>query len=181
VAGASLALPWARAAHALPGGKLSKYSQPLPVPGAGIVVARQTSSGSNQYAFEQVEITRQLHPQLPPTPIWAYDDGSGLAGQAGSLGMAVVAHSGTPLDVSFTNLLPETYPVWLPVETRLTPDQTNTVRVMTHLHGGFVAANSDGSPAVTPYGFVHNETQTVSYPNRQRCCGFTTTLWGRRG
>ena len=68
---------------------LTKYIQPLPLPGAGIVVA--TPSGMNQYAFTLREIARQLHPNLPPTPFWAYDDGSGLGGQAGSFGMAVVS------------------------------------------------------------------------------------------
>ena len=101
-ASATLALPWTvrqafatRPARSL----LTKYIQPLPLPGAGIVVA--TPSGLNQYAFTQREIARQLHPNLPPTPFWAYDDGSGLGGQAGSFGMAVVAQSNTALDVSY--------------------------------------------------------------------------------
>jgi spore coat protein A len=163
--GAALFLPWARTplATAALGGKLTKYLEPVPLPGAGIVVA--TQSGPNQYAFAQTQISRQLHPQLPPTPLWAYDDGSGLAGQAGSFGMAVVAQSGTPLDVSFTHDLPSTYPAWIPVDTRLTPlgDQ---VRLMTHLHGGFVAGDSDGNPAVTPDGFGPGETQSVFYTNQ---------------
>ena len=91
------------------GGKLKKYLEPLPLPGAGIVVA--TPSGPNEYSFTQTEIARQLHPHLPPTPLWAYDDGSGLAGQAGSFGMALVARSGTPFTVSFTHNLPATYPL----------------------------------------------------------------------
>ena len=37
---------------------------------------------------------------------------------------------------------------------------------MTHLHGGFVAADSDGNPAVTPNGFGPGETQTVFYTNQ---------------
>jgi spore coat protein A, manganese oxidase len=164
-AGAAMFVPWARTsvATAAAGGKLTKYVEPLPRPGSGIVVA--TASGSNRYAFTQRRIARRLHPQLPPTPLWAYDDGSGLAGQAGSFGMAVVAESGTPLRVSYTHDLPETYPSWIPVDTRLTPlgDQ---VRLMTHLHGGFVAADSDGSPAVTPEGFGPGDTQTVSYTNQ---------------
>jgi spore coat protein A, manganese oxidase len=165
-ASASLALPWtvrgafaARPARSM----LTKYIQPLPLPGAGIVVA--SPSGAHQYAFTQTQIMRQLHPNLPPTPLFAYDDGSGLAGQAGSFGMAVVAQSGTPLQVSFTNNLPEIYPDWIPVDTRLTP-LGNHVRVMTHLHGGFVAANSDGNPAITPNGFGPGDTQTVHYTNQ---------------
>jgi spore coat protein A, manganese oxidase len=167
-AGVALALPWSArvpAAGALVGGKLVKYLEPLPLPGAGIVVA--TPSGANAYLFTQTEISRQLHPQLPPTPFWAYDDGSGLGGQAGSFGMALVAQSGTPLTVSFTHELPATYPDWIPVDTRLTPTHDDTVRLMTHLHGGFVAADSDGNPALTPNGFTHGQTQTVYYTNQK--------------
>jgi spore coat protein A, manganese oxidase len=167
-ASAALSLPWtvrqafaARPARSL----LTKYVQALPVPGAGIVVANST--GMNHYDFNQIEIMRQLHPNLPKTPIWAYDDGSGLDGQAGSFGMAVVAQSGTPLDISFTNNLPETtYPDRLPVDTRETPFHMKTVRLITHLHGGFVAADSDGNPWVSPLGFVQGETQIVHYTNQ---------------
>jgi spore coat protein A len=167
-AGAALAVPWGlRPSPARAGWKgrnLRKYVEPLPVPGAGIVVA--TPSGSNAYSFGQREISRRLHPDLPDTPVWAYDDGSGLAGQAGSFGMAVVGHSGTPLTIHFRHALPRAYPDWLPVDTALTPlgDQ---VRLMTHLHGGFVADDSDGNPAVTPNGFGPGEIQTVNYTNQR--------------
>jgi spore coat protein A, manganese oxidase len=170
---AAVAVPWTRrigCAAAASGGKLAKYVQPLPVPGAGIVVA--TPSGPNIYTFAQREISRQLHPALPPTPLWAYDDGSGLTGQDGSFGMAVIAHHGTSLTARFTNDLPRTYPAWLPVDTRLTPLGTD-VRVMTHLHGGFVAAQSDGNPVLTPSGFGRGDTQNVFYPNEQAA----TLLW----
>jgi spore coat protein A len=165
-AGTALGLPWAMgSAHARPstGRQLDKYLEPVPRPGAGIVVA--TPSNANTCTFTQREIRRQLHPHLPPTPIWAYDDGSGLAGQAGSFGMAVVAHAGTPLTVHYRNALPSTYPDWLPVDTRLTP-RGDEVRVLTHLHGGFVAGTSDGNPVVTPNGFGFGQTQTVHYPNQ---------------
>jgi spore coat protein A, manganese oxidase len=144
-------------------GTLSKYVEPLPVPGDGIVVASPTRL--NHFAFAQREIARQLHPSLPPTPLWAYDDGSGLGGQAGSFGMAVVAQSGTPVTADFTHHLPSTYPDWIPVDTRLTPIGDD-VRVLTHLHGGFVAADSDGNPAVTPDGFGPGDTQHVLYTNQ---------------
>jgi spore coat protein A, manganese oxidase len=162
--GAALLLPWAPTgkARAAAGGKLTKYLERVPLPGNGLVVA--SPSGVDAYSFTQRQIARRLHPQLPPTPLWAYDDGSGLDGQAGSFGMALVAQSGTPLEVGFRNELPEAYPPWLPVDTRLTP-LGNEVRVMTHLHGGFVAGTSDGNPAVTPNGFGAGETQTVLYPN----------------
>ena len=165
--GAALALPWTagnQAASAAPGGTLTKYLEPLPVPGNGIAVA--TPSGPNEYSFTQRPIARQLHPQLPPTPLWAYDDRSGLAGQAGSFGLAVVAQSGTPVTAHFTHDLPEVYPDWLPVDTRITP-RGREVRLMAHLHGGFVAGDSDGNPAVTPDGFGPGETQDVFYTNQQ--------------
>jgi spore coat protein A, manganese oxidase len=161
-AGAALALP-SRIRRLSATSRLTKYVEPLPLPGTGIVVA--TPTAPNQYSFIQTQIARQLHPQLPPTPIWAYDDGSGLSGQAGSFGMAVVAQSGTPIQASFTHNLPDTYPDWLPVDTRETP-LGNHVRLMTHLHGGFVAGDSDGNPAITPNGFGPGETQTVYYTNQ---------------
>ncbi len=172
-AGALLALPAAAQrglarglargpASALSGGRLRKFREPLPVPGNGIVVA--TPSGTNQYSFTQREIKRRLHPDLPPTTVWAYDDGSGLAGQAGSFGMVLAAESGTPVGVSYTNALPRTYPDWIPVDTRLTP-KGRQVRLMTHLHGGFVPAADDGNPTVTPDGFGQGDTQRVQYGN----------------
>lgn len=165
-ASVALAFPWAGRipkARAVAGPTLRKYLEPVPLPGAGIVVA--TPSGVNEYSLSQRQITRQLHPSLPPTPIWAYDDGSGLEGQAGSFGLAVVGQSGTPLRLSYTHRLPENYPSWLPIDPRLTPLGTQ-VRLMTHLHGGFVPADSDGNPAVTPNGFGPGDTQTVSYTNQ---------------
>jgi spore coat protein A len=172
-AGGALALPWTmRQAFASRPARsfLTKYVQPLPVPGAGIVVA--TPSWMNHYAFTQREIARQLHPNLPPTPFWAYDDGSGLGGQAGSFGMALVAQSGTPIDVGYTSALPFTYPDWIPVDTRLTP-LGDHVRMITHLHGAFVEANSDGNPWITPNGFGPGGTQSVHYPNEQPA----TLMW----
>jgi spore coat protein A, manganese oxidase len=164
--GAALLLPrtaTAPAATAAAPVKLTKYIESLPVPGNGIAVAAQ--SGANHYSFTQATISRQLHPDLPSTPVWAYDDGSGLGGQAGSFGMAVVAERGTPLTIDFTHDLPGTYPDWIPVDTRLTP-LGDEVRLMTHLHGGFVDGDSDGNPAVTPNGFGPGETQTVHYLNQ---------------
>ena len=172
-ASAALALPWTvRQAFAAGPARsmLTKYIQPLPVPGNGMVVA--APSGPNQYSFTQHEIMRRLHPNLPPTPFWAYDDGLGLGGQAGSFGMVIVAQSGTPLGVSYTSALPFTYPDWIPVDLRF-PPLGNQVRLLTHLHGAFVAGDSDGNPAITPNGFGPGDTQMVNYPNEQPA----TLLW----
>jgi spore coat protein A len=160
--------PWAASASEVGsdlaiGSDLAPFVERLPLPGEGLVVARPRSPG--RYAFSLRPISRQLHPDLPRTPIWAYDDGSGLDGQAGSFGMVIAAETGSPVRVSHTNHLPRHYPDWLPVDTRFTP-LGRRVRIMTHLHGGFVAADSDGNPAVTPLGFGHGETQHVFYGNQ---------------
>jgi spore coat protein A len=171
-AGAALAVPWVvgpGAAFARSGPQLEKFVQPLPVPGNGLVAL----TGATQYSFTQVPIQRKLHPQLPPTPLWAYDPGFGLLdGQAGSFGIVVVAQKDTPIDVSYTNGLPLSYPGWIPIDPRLTPTP-DQVRVMTHLHGGFVAADSDGNPAASGNGFGFGQTQSVHYPNQQAA----TLLW----
>ena len=72
--GAALALSWTSripwAASASAGGKLTKYVQPVPLPGDGIVVATPPDpSEPNRYSFTQREISRRLHPQLPKTPV----------------------------------------------------------------------------------------------------------------
>ena len=174
-AGALLALPAAAQrrlasgltrglSSGLSGGRLQEFREPLPVPGNGIVVA--TPSGTNEYSFSQREIKRRLHPDLPRTTVWAYDDGSGLAGQAGSFGMVLAAESGTPLRVSYTNQLPDVYPDWVPVDTRLSSPNGRHVRPMTHLHGGFVEAASDGNPITDGgRGYAPGETQHVHYTN----------------
>ena len=172
--GAALSLPWVtqvQVASAAVGPALPKFVQPLPMPGSGLVVA--TPSGANAYSFTQKQISKQLHPNLPATPLFAYDDGTGLAGQAGSFGMVVAAEKGTPLTINYTNSLPERYPAWIPVDTRLRPDNSNAVRVLTHLHGGFVAGSDDGNPAATPGEYATGATQTAHYLNNQPA----TLLW----
>src|SRR5437764_14737823 len=77
--GAVLAMPAARRGLATlmgggpgsAGSGLRRFRQPLPVPGEGIVVA--SPSGPGRYSFTQREIRRRLHPDLPPTPVWAYE------------------------------------------------------------------------------------------------------------
>ena len=180
VGGAAIFAPWvsgASAAKTPMRGRLRKYLEPVPLPGAGIVVATPSSVGPRltKYAFTERTIARQLHPELPPTPLFAYDDGSGLAGQAGSFGMAIVAQTGAPLQIDYENRLPRRYPAWIPVDTRLAP-LGDEIRTMTHLHGGFVAARDDGNPAITPNGFGFGQTQSVFYPNEAPQTA-ATLLW----
>jgi hypothetical protein len=48
-------------------GGLRPFLEPLPVPGNGIVVAAPVAPG--RYSFTLREIRRQLHPDLPATPV----------------------------------------------------------------------------------------------------------------
>ena len=98
---------------------LRPFVEPLPLPAPASWWHPRRAPG--QYHFTLRQIRRRLHPQLPKTPFLAYDDGSGLGGQAGSFGMAIAAQTGTPLQVSYTHGLPAMYPSWIPVDTRLTP------------------------------------------------------------
>jgi spore coat protein A, manganese oxidase len=167
--GAAMFVPWAlrpQAAGAAMGGKLAKYVQRVPLPTEGIRVATPSATnafGGPEYWFTQKEISRQLHPSLPETPLWAYD-GPGIGDQEGSFGMAVAAQTGTPVTMRFTNELPKSYPSWIPVDVDKAKFGSE-VRVMTHLHGGFVAGESDGNPVATPDLYAQGETQYVLYPN----------------
>ena len=126
------------------GRQAGKYRQRLPVPGDGIVVA--TPSGPNRYSFSQTEIAASSiltcrPPRCGPTTmVRGWPDRQARSAWRSSPRRD--AARGTAISCA-------TYPSWIPVDTRLTP-LGNQVRLMTHLHGGFVAADSDGNPAVTP-------------------------------
>jgi hypothetical protein len=192
-AGAALAMPVTRrelagtfrdSDRALGASRLAKFRARLPVPGHGLVVA--APSGANRYAFTQRAIRRRLHPDLPPTRLWAYDDGSGLAGQAGSFGMVLVAQSGTPLHVSYTNQLPNIYPSWIPVDPRLTHGNGRRVRrsptsTAASSPRTTTATPQPTAPASLPARLSTPTTATNGRRCRHRCAGFTTTEWAPPG
>ena len=148
-AGAALAVPWAwriPGARAAPGGKLAKYVQPVPLPGSGIVVAARadrtsTPSPRPRSRVSCIRSCRRHRCGRTTTAPGSRDrpDRSGWRSWRRAAHRSRELHSQSARDL----------PGWLPVDTRLTP-LGNEVRLMTHLHGGFVAADSDGNPAVTP-------------------------------
>jgi spore coat protein A len=156
--GTSCALPLAPFVDALPRPGLA---QPITgVPG-----------GAAHYAIPAKELFQKLHRDLPATRVWGY---------SGSYpGPTIEARRGLPVTVVWINDLrkAETGQLRtthaLSVDTCLHgPDMTGSVpMIVTHLHGGHVAAASDGYPEAS---FPPGSASTVySYPNNQPAA----TLW----
>ncbi len=159
---------WAQAVTgALP---LDAFTQPLQVP----PVLDMTAGGA--YTLTATHLTRQLHPQLPrPTNVWSYVADTGAVDvnavpYRGYLGPTVVVQKGKPVTATYRNGLDvASYggATWLPCDRNLTVGNDDAVRLLTHLHGGFVHGQMDGNPAID-VGYTQGQTQTVWYGNDQR-------------
>jgi spore coat protein A len=137
------------------------------------------ATGGGTVRLNTALISRKVHSQLPPTTLFGYLwSGGPPASQAAAsyLGPVIVAKSGTAVAVKYTNgLAPNAY---LKVFTNngasyLQFPPFPEVRILGHLHGGFVAAADDGNPFANPDAFPSGATQSVTYPNEQPA----TLLW----
>lgn len=139
---------------------LEPFADPLPIPQVLKPIARNRDV--ERYRIEISEFRQKLHRDLPPTIVWGF---------AGAMpGPTIIAERGRTVEVEWVNKLPTRH--------RLTIDHTlcgagidvPEVRTTIHLHGGHVAAASDGYPDdwVTP-----GNSQKTIYPNRQP----GATLW----
>jgi spore coat protein A len=150
--------------------QLTPYLDPLPLP----AVAQPTSGipgGAAHYDIAIREVMQQVHSQLPPTRVWGY---------AGSYpGPTIEARRDQPVTVSWINDIRvfETQQLRtthvLPVYTCMHgPDMWGlTPVVVTHLHGGFVAPESDGYPE---FAFPPGQSSPLyTYPNNQPAA----TIW----
>ena len=163
----------ARAASVASG--LTPYVDPMPL----LVDNAIDATGGGTARLTTALISRKVHRDLPATTLFGYlRPGGPGAGDAGAsyLGPALVAKSGTAVKVKYTNgLAPDDF---LKVFTNggasyLQFPPFPEVRTMTHLHGGFVAADDDGNPFAQPDAFRSGKTQSVTYPNEQPA----TLLW----
>lgn len=148
---------------------LVPFVDALPIP----PVAQPSSGVPGGAAHYDIAVTRflqQLHRDLPPTTVYGY---------AGSYpGPTIEARAGQPVTVTWINDLrgQSGQPLAshdLAVDLCLHgPDVHGSVpRIVTHLHGGHVPANSDGYPDdAFPPG---DESPLYTYPNNQRAA----TLW----
>src|SRR5262252_7164218 len=173
VGAAGLLVPWkrAQAATAIDPGALTKYVDPLPVPG----VLSPTTPASRHYRVEISEFSQQLHRDLPnPTTVWGYN---------GSYpGATFEVRKNKPITVEWVNNLPLEPKLQLPLDTTIeeSPPDLPRARVVPHLHGGHILSAWDGIPdawfappgssPMTGPGFFGT---TFEYANDQRA----TTLW----
>jgi spore coat protein A, manganese oxidase len=131
------------------------YKQELPVPAAAV------PSSDGTYRMRLTQLQQVVHPDLPPTTVWGYTDGHSPPAWPGP---TIVARRGTPTVVRWTNDLPATH--LLPHLDPTMPEMTPAVAALTHLHGAFVAAGSDGNPYATD-ALLSGATQVTTYPNAQ--------------
>ncbi len=163
---------------------LTKYMEPLPIPGA------MTQAGPNYYEIGMYPIVQQLHPQLPPTHLWGYGTSQATASYPAR---SIVATRGVPIQIKWTNNLVDS--LGNPLPHPLAVDQTihwadpfevghimgrytGPVPATVHVHGGEQPSVSDGHPDswFTP-GFAMTgmtwSGQVYTYPNGQQAA----TIW----
>jgi spore coat protein A, manganese oxidase len=128
--------------------KLKPYVDPMPL----LVDNAIDATGGGNVDLSAALISRKVHRDLPATTLFGYlrSGGPGTSDPVASyLGPAIVAKTGVPITVDYkNNLAPDDF---LRVFTNggssyLQFPPFPEVRIMTHLHGGFVAGSDDGNP-----------------------------------
>ncbi len=139
---------------------LEKYVDAMPIPPV-IAPSGTSPEGYPLYELDIVQVQQQVHRDLPPTTVWAYN---------GTWpGPSFVVDSGQPIAVEFFNDLRDSSnnlrtDHFLDVD--LCPHGAEDLaKHVTHLHGGHVPANVDGYPEDT---FLPGFGTTYIYPNNQR-------------
>lgn len=118
--------------------RLTKYIDPLPVPGA------MPMSGPNAYEIGVWQIRQQLHGELPPTTVYGYGTSEATASYPGA---TIVARKGVPITIRWTNHLPATHLLEYAIDPTIPRAMTTTgVPIATHVHGAEVEPESDGGP-----------------------------------
>lgn len=149
---------------------LTKYVDPLPIPGA------MPSAGGNHYEIGMYQVTQQLHSQLPPTTVWGYGTSAATASYPAA---TIEAQRGVPITVRWTNHLPMNHLLDYAIDTTLhMAHWYHGVPTSVHLHGGEVEPGSDGGPdSWFTQGFMETgpgwTQEVLNYPNQQ----LPTTLW----
>jgi spore coat protein A len=144
---------------------LTPFVDPLPRPAIATPVTG-ASGGAADYQLAMVQLTQQLHRDLPATTVWGFDDGT----TGGTYpGPTIEARENEPVRVTWLNDLRDATGALrtehiLPVDDCPHGAETSDPRTVVHLHGGHVAAASDGYPEAT---FLPGEMAVYDYPNWQ--------------
>jgi spore coat protein A len=139
---------------------LEPFVDPLLIPRALKPTAR--SNNVERYRIEISEFRQKLHRDLPPTIVWGFE--------GTTPGPTIMAERGHIVEVEWVNKLPTRHRLAIDHSLGGAGTDVPEVRTTIHLHGGPVAAASDGYPDdwVTP-----GNSQKTIYPNRQP----GATLW----
>jgi spore coat protein A, manganese oxidase len=160
------------AGAALPLGLYRPSSTPAAIQGSSVplpLLPKARPVARNSYLITARPGKAQMHPAFGLTNVWGYDDNSGRG--VASPGYTIEVQKGTPTKVGYVNALPAQH-----MFDNVVPDYMHAgapVRMNTHLHGGHVAALSDGNPYAQPAEFRPGQIQSVVYPNDQNA----TMLW----
>ncbi len=170
---ACIALLAASSARALPLDPLSltKYIDPLPLPGA------MPQDGPNHYTIGMYQITQQLHSELAPSTVWGYGTSQATASYPA---LSIVAQRNVPIQVKWENHLPAVHlfeSVNDPTIMGARPPHGG-IPVVPHVHGGETEPQSDGHPFqwftndYTDKGTLWSH-DTFTYHNGQQA----STIW----
>ena len=140
--------------NVLAGVRLEPFVDPLPLP--AVLRPATADSDSDHYRITISEFRQKLHRDLPPTILWGFE--------GCTPGPTIVGKRGRAVTVQWVNRLPERHRLAIDCNLDGAGQDVPQVRTTIHLHGGHVAASSDGYPEdwVTP----GNEQGTI-YNNRQ--------------
>ena len=149
---------------------LTKFMDPLPVPGA------MPTAGPNHYEVGVWQIQQQLHSQLAPTTLYGYGTSQATASYPGA---TFVAQRGVPISVKWTNHLTGPHILDYAIDPTIPKAHPTTgVPITTHVHGCEVEPQSDGGPMTwftKDFAEVGHDwvKQTLVYPNTQ----LASTIW----
>jgi spore coat protein A, manganese oxidase len=146
--------------NVLAGVQLEPFVDPLPLP--RLLQPTSAKSASQSYRVTLSEFRQQLHRDLPPTVVWGFE--------GTTPGPTILAQRGSPVTIDWVNRLPARHRLLVDHTLDGAGKDVPEVRTTIHLHGGHVAADSDGYPEdwITP-----GNQQRTYYPNQQSAA----TLW----
>jgi spore coat protein A, manganese oxidase len=140
---------------------LTPFVDPLPIPqvaksGGMRPLPSSPKTSVPYYRFAAQPTEMKIHRDLKPTRFWSF--GTSVPGPT------LEMRSGEELLVEWANELPQQH--FLPIDYRLhgAADGNPQVRIVSHLHGARVPADSDGFPEDW---FVPGKSALYHYPNQQ--------------